>query len=375
MGGEKPNKNFTYGFNPEGGLINPVNINDEERPSTPGTIYIYDLSSCKLKADGDEFINQKKSFNKYTDVNIRVGNTDELISKAKQKDDDLYIYKVKGFNLVIILIHRNDIFKPEKVLPLLYSKKLSRFKNKKYLIINKHNGTIDEKFFEEKLSIILKTRTIENYCAVILESDNICKCYQSTSTRQVQLIKENDENIWSLDLKRMTGPDSIWRNREGMRKDWRENFENLIDCMSNFSDFEPDNNIIGNNIDIDDTPITSDTSDNYNTVENDEINSLDEYMDMVEEFYYDALTPESKELLKKNHGLGKIIYRIILKNGEILNHQYVYAGTEVIDGDKFILGIPHKIPEKNLLNINDEDIRSTVLIFIPDDDEYLNLDD
>lgn len=34
-----------------------------------------------------------------------------------------------------------------------------------------------------------------------------------------------------MDLTRTTGPEAIWKNKNGMRADWRENFEWLIDNM------------------------------------------------------------------------------------------------------------------------------------------------
>ena len=81
-------------------------------------------------------------------------------------------------------------------------------------------------FFKNKLSMILKVRAMENFCAVILESDNINNCYQSGQNRNAQVV-ETQEDIYCVDLSRTTGPEAIWKNKSGMRASWRENFELL----------------------------------------------------------------------------------------------------------------------------------------------------
>lgn len=42
--------------------------------------------------------------------------------------------------------------------------------------MNKHKY-IEDEFFRSKLSVVLKVRSMENYCAVIVESENINECY------------------------------------------------------------------------------------------------------------------------------------------------------------------------------------------------------
>ena len=46
------------------------------------------------------------------------------------------------------------------------------FINKIYIIVNKHKY-IEDEIFRNKLLVVLKVRSMENYCAVIIESDNI----------------------------------------------------------------------------------------------------------------------------------------------------------------------------------------------------------
>lgn len=365
--GEKAGRSFTCGFNPEGGLISPVNT-DEKRPSTPGMIYIYNLSDCNMKPDKDEYINQRKFPSEYSDIDIRIKKSFKLLLYSEKIDNNLYVFESGYFNLVIAVVSGDNILEPEYVLPLLYNKKLSKYKNKRYLVINKHEGHVDEKFFEEKLSAVLKTRAVENRCLVLIESDNINNCYQVTSARHPQVLKENDNGTWSVDVKRIRGPEIIWFNKKGMKKKWRKNFENLIEYIHGFADENEFNHSIADESYLND--IYETIYSNKDTISFDEIDFVEEYKDkIIEEFFYDALSDNSRKLLEESHGFGKIIYTIILKTGESLKHQYVYAGTEVTDDDKVILGKPYRIPEENITNIKDEDIFTSDLTFIPDDIE------
>lgn len=72
---------------------------------------------------------------------------------------------------------------------------------------------------------------MENFCAVIVESQNINYCYHAGSTRSLQVVKP-ENNKYGIDLKRAGGPDAIWKNKEGMKKNWRNNFVNLLNFMS-----------------------------------------------------------------------------------------------------------------------------------------------
>ena len=71
---------------------------------------------------------------------------------------------------------------------------------------------------------------MENYCALIVESDNINKCYQTSKNRNAQVVKAVDVK-YGVDLSRTTGPDAIWKNKDGMKAKWRDDIEWLIDMM------------------------------------------------------------------------------------------------------------------------------------------------
>lgn len=69
---------------------------------------------------------------------------------------------------------------------------------------------------------------MENYCAVILESDNINKCYQCGKNRTAQVVRA-ECGAFGIDIERTTGPESIWKDKEGMRAAWRKNYEWLVE--------------------------------------------------------------------------------------------------------------------------------------------------
>lgn len=72
---------------------------------------------------------------------------------------------------------------------------------------------------------------MENICGVILESKNINNWYQSGKNRTAQVI-EAIGGEYRIDLSRTTGPEAIWKNKDGMRVSWRNNFEWLVNKIS-----------------------------------------------------------------------------------------------------------------------------------------------
>ncbi len=119
--------------------------------------------------------------------------------------------------------------KPEIVLKLLLAEPLKKIANKRYLIINRWD-TMDMGFYETKLSVILKVRAMENYCAVVLTSSNLTNCFQCGQNRTAQVVKSVD-GAFGLDLRRTGGPETIWKDKPGMKARWRENIEWLISTL------------------------------------------------------------------------------------------------------------------------------------------------
>lgn len=56
----------------------------------------------------------------------------------------------------------------------------------------------------------------------------VYKCYQCGKNRTAQVVKAND-GFWGIDLERTSGPEAIWKNKQGMRASWRTNYEWLVE--------------------------------------------------------------------------------------------------------------------------------------------------
>jgi hypothetical protein len=55
-------------------------------------------------------------------------------------------------------------------------------------------------------------------------------CFQSGKTKNVQSVALI-EGVFFLDFGRMTGPETIWRNKESMKASWRKGYETLINTL------------------------------------------------------------------------------------------------------------------------------------------------
>lgn len=234
MGGDdlrRKSNSFVYGFAPSGKELIPSLLNGQkaEKLNIPGTIYIYDTFSYDGTSEEDKSIEQAESVNKNIDILISKNDIDGFVKSGYYISDNIRIVKNKGNNIVLCLITEEEIMKPEKVLKLLYSEKLKEIENKRYIIIN-HWDKMDYEFYKTKLSVVLKVRAMENYCAVILDSDKFTKCFQCGQNRTSQVIQP-ENGKFGIDLKRTGGPETIWRNKQGMRKGWRTNFEWLINSI------------------------------------------------------------------------------------------------------------------------------------------------
>lgn len=232
MGYELPN-NYVYGFTPSGKEMHPVLLNgtDNNKHNFLGGIYVYDTAADDRKCETDSSFNQDEKTNKNSDIYIPINDIDEFINKGKYIAEGIRVLKSKEQNIVMCLVNDDDIMKPEKVLKLLYAKELKDIKNKRYIIINQWN-TVDEDFYKTQLSVVLKVRSMENFCAVILAANNMAKCFQCGNVRSAQVVK-SENGKFGIDLSRTGGPETIWRNKsDGMTKaSWRENVEWLIESL------------------------------------------------------------------------------------------------------------------------------------------------
>ena len=223
--------NYVYGFTPSGKEMRPVLLNGEDdgKRNISGGIYVYNTADDDGTAEADSSIDQTESVNKNSDFWMPVNGIDDFIQKTKPFTDGIRILGHEGKNVVMCLVDGEDILKPENVLKLLYAEKLKEIKNKRYIIINRWDS-VDTEFYRTKLSVLLKVRSMENYCAVLLSSSNINKCYQCGQNRTAQVVKAVDGRF-GIDLSRTGGPETIWRNKDGMRAAWRDNIEWLIGTM------------------------------------------------------------------------------------------------------------------------------------------------
>ena len=225
--------NYVYGFNRNGGQVQPVNLNgSSENHNTPGGLYVYKVTGEAGLAEPDN-INQAETISKNSQFQWPIGGSDRMLESDEKISDSIYRKAVGKYNVFLLLVDGKDIMKPEKVQPLMYAKELRKYNNRKYIIINRHDH-IDPVFFEEKLSVILKVRAMENFCAVILESDDLNKCYQCGMNRTSQVVRAVDGEF-GIDLNRTSGPDAIWKNKAGMQASWRENYEWLVENAEKLS--------------------------------------------------------------------------------------------------------------------------------------------
>ena len=219
--------NYVFGFNRNGGQLTPKNLRgSSEMHNVPGGLYVYTISKDPGEAEPD-YSNQFETTNKKWQFSWPVMGSESVLAEAEKVTDSIYRKKVGGYNVFFLLVDGLDILKPEFVQPLLYAKEMKKYPNRKYVIVNRHEH-VDDTLFKEKLSLILKVRAMENYCAVILESDNINKCYQCGKNRTAQVVRAEDGSF-GIDIDRTTGPEAIWKDKGGMRASWRKNYEWLVE--------------------------------------------------------------------------------------------------------------------------------------------------
>lgn len=224
---------YTFGFTPNGKLMRNTSLfpitNDLRNL---GNIFVYDTDDYANDYDGecDLDINQKQTYNEKGEYKIKISDIDTTLSSASKISENLFVKKVEKYNVVFCVLNEKDIVMPEKALKLLYHPRLKLIPNKKYIIINNWNKEIEKNFYETILSDILKVRSMESFCAVILNSLNIAMVYQCGDNRTSQVIAPQN-NFYALDFGRMGGPETIWKNKTGMKACWRNGFELIINRL------------------------------------------------------------------------------------------------------------------------------------------------
>ena len=217
----KESNPLTYCFNRQGGEIPLENCIDDN-------VYIYEIDYDNGKPEIDEYYDERKgSINNSIDIKIPKGHIEKLVEKAKPIDKNIYCYFHNIRNVIFCLIKGNDILKPEKVMQLLYNKRLDDIENKSFVIVNQYKR-LSKSFFQTQLDTVLKVRAVENLCAVILESDKFNKCYQSTYCKDTQIIMSTN-GFFGIDLHRTNGP-----KHTGLHQNvrWNPNIEYLISKLS-----------------------------------------------------------------------------------------------------------------------------------------------
>lgn len=230
-GDSKAAQSCVFGFNPKGKAMTPTLINgkDTELHNVAGGLYMYDISADDGMDEPDKSINQTETANKKFDILLSKGDLDKILAGGKKVDDDIVVVNFKDNNIVFCIVNGEDIFKPEKILRLLYSKKIRDINSKKYVIANRWKF-IDQDLYDKKLSVVLKVRAMENYCAVMLVSDNMTKCFQCGYNRTAQVVKPTGQDF-GIDLSRTDGPEVIWKDKTGMKASWRKNMEILVESL------------------------------------------------------------------------------------------------------------------------------------------------
>jgi len=222
-GNYKNPNSYVFGFTPQGKHMSYKNITSNKTENNAvGNIFVFDTENQSQDYETDLRIGQKETLNKFSQFDFEVDSLDSILTKAKKITENLYVLKKGQETIVFCMIEENNILLPEYISSLMYDERLKKYKSKRYLIINQWN-TLDENYYKTILSDVLKVRVTESYCAAILLSPNYKKCYQSGNNKVAQMVKMVN-NSFAIDLKRMSGPETIWKTTPL----WREKYEMLI---------------------------------------------------------------------------------------------------------------------------------------------------
>lgn len=235
------NKSYVFGYDGYGKKL-PYYLDKDKKyrnNDLPNGLYIYEIDKKHEdfinfdteKSDLDEFLNTTATVNK--NISVKYSNEDilNLLTTENRIAEGLYTVKLGDETLVIIDVPEHKIEDPVFVERLFYHEKLRKLSKKRYLVLNRWDQ-LDKDYYSRRLSTILKVRAAENFCIVLLMSDQINECIQVGMTKNVQIVKCVNGR-YGLDLKRATGPESFWKNnpKMGVKKEWRDNYELLINRL------------------------------------------------------------------------------------------------------------------------------------------------
>lgn len=226
---DKLNKenSYTFGFTPQGKLMKGTLLMEG---SSIGNIAVYDTDNAPNGFEDDRGLNQTETPNAKGNYSLVISKLNDVLASAKSIAQNLWTLSVGKENLIICAVDGENVLKPEKVLSLLYHAKLKDIPNKRYLIINRWDK-LDMNFYNTILSDVLKVRSMENYCAVLLTTNGFTKCYQCGMNRTAQTVAA-ENGVYNLDFGRMSGPEVIWKDKPGMMKaNWRKGYEKLIEYL------------------------------------------------------------------------------------------------------------------------------------------------
>lgn len=228
MGYERGHKNtsYTFGFSPTGAALLSKCITEKMKDSPCG-IYVYNTEKVPLIGEKDIRLNQKENKNKSSDCAVDPYRLAGVLSNCKKINDSIYVLSRIDRTLVFIIIDSEDILKPEILMKLIFSSKLSDYQNKRYIVINRWDRH-DQSFYENVLSDVFRVRTMENFCVLIYISPELCKCYQTSLNKMSQIVSISDDGCFHLDLKRATGPEGIGEWKKDI---YRKGYEKLIEKL------------------------------------------------------------------------------------------------------------------------------------------------
>lgn len=236
------NKSYVFGFDGFGKKLPYYIINNKNYHGNDleNGIYVFEVDKKHSdfitydtsKGEIDEFMNVNPSVSKNITINLSIEEILKLLIVENRIDEGLYSAKIGNDNLIIVDVPEHKIENPVIVEKLLYHSKLKEYKNKKYLILNRWDN-LDYEYYQKFLSTILKVRAAENFCITLLVSPIVSECIQVGLNKNIQIVR-NQNGKYGLDFKRATGPESFWKNNSniGIRADWREKYEMLIDMVN-----------------------------------------------------------------------------------------------------------------------------------------------